>query len=233
MDRDDSIQLSRQIIGQAMSLGASLAGTASIDGLRRTPSHRTAKAVRWPHGAKSVIVLALHHPDQDAALDWWDNRAGRTPGNRALIRVSERLGQWLQEELAITSFPAAYDIKKSGVYLKDAAVLAGLGIIGRNNLLVTPQFGTRVRLRALLTDIDLEKVDPLPFSPCVRCPAPCLQVCPQKALQDGRFERQRCYRQLQKNENDPHRIIDPSSMSYSIVCIKYCRACELACPVSA
>jgi epoxyqueuosine reductase len=232
MGSDNRKQLSAQIIDKAMSFGASLVGIASVDALRRSPSHRIDDGVSWPQAVKSAIVLALHHPHQEASLDWWDNRAGRTPGNRALIRISDQLGQWLQGKWAVNPYPVAYNIEKGGIYLKDAAAIAGLGVIGRNNLLVTPRFGTRVRLRALLIDVELETIDHLTFDPCAGCPAPCIAACPQDALQGGSYEKRRCCRQLEKDENNPHRRMDVSSMTYSIVCIKYCRACELACPVS-
>jgi len=50
--------------------------------------------------------------------------------------------------------------------LKDAAVLAGLGCIGKNNLLLTPEYGSRVRLRAFTIDLVLPSTGPLPFDPC-------------------------------------------------------------------
>jgi epoxyqueuosine reductase len=36
--------------------------------------------------------------------------------------------------------PLQYKVEEAGMFLKDAATLAGLGIIGKNNLLITPEF---------------------------------------------------------------------------------------------
>ena len=66
---------------------------------------------------------------------------------------------------------------------------------------------------------------------CAGCPAPCLEACPQEAFVRGRYDRRRCRRQIEKDQENPYRIMDISSMTYAITCIKYCRACELACPV--
>ena len=72
---------------------------------------------------------------------------------------------------------------------KHAAVAAGLGTIGRNGLLITKQFGPRVRLACLLTDAPLDPT-PIPEDTyCKDCQA-CIRVCPSQALQppkEGEF----------------------------------------------
>lgn len=39
---------------------------------------------------------------------------------------------------------------------KHAAVVAGLGVLGKNTLLITPQFGNRVNLVSIVTDLEIE-----------------------------------------------------------------------------
>lgn len=65
---------------------------------------------------------------------------------------------------------------------KHAAVAAGLGTIGRNGLLVTKEFGPRVRLACLLTDAPLEPTQTLEENFCRDCRA-CIKACPAQALQ--------------------------------------------------
>lgn len=64
---------------------------------------------------------------------------------------------------------------------KTAAVRAGLGWIGRNCLLVTPQYGPAVRISTLLTDAPLDCARPLPEPRCGECRA-CVSACPAQAL---------------------------------------------------
>ncbi len=64
---------------------------------------------------------------------------------------------------------------------KTAAVRAGLGWIGRNCLLVTPQYGPAVRISTLLTDAPLDCAHPLPEQRCGECRA-CVSACPAQAL---------------------------------------------------
>jgi epoxyqueuosine reductase len=233
MPRRRPTQLAQRIISRARLCGVTLAGIAPADALRQSPSHRQGEAADLPPEARSVLVLALAHPAAEPALDWWDQRPGHTPGNRALIRAAGELAAWMEAELHLPARDVPYGIDNGGVFLKDAAALAGLGVIGRNNLLVTPAFGPRVRLRALLLEADLPAAPPLDFHPCEGCPAPCRRACPRQAFGTGAYRRPPCRREMDANEANPYRIQDVSSLTYSIVCVKYCRACELACPVAA
>jgi epoxyqueuosine reductase len=150
---------STRIVRETKRLGATLAGLTSVDALRRSPSyaiyHQSPyydgyQGVTWPDQAKSVLVLALEHPEEEPGLDWWSDKIpGRTPGNGILMRISRQLKEWLGSELGIEASPLAYSIEEGGIFLKDAAVLAGLGVIGRHNLFISPQYGSRLRLRGL------------------------------------------------------------------------------------
>ena len=66
---------------------------------------------------------------------------------------------------------------------RHAAVAAGLGTFGLNNLLLTPQFGPRQRLVSIITDAPLV-ADPLPSTPaCLgRSCSECVKACPAHAL---------------------------------------------------
>ncbi len=65
---------------------------------------------------------------------------------------------------------------------KHVAELAGLGTIGRHSLLITPEFGPRVRLACLLTEASLEPSPLAHKEYCTNCDA-CIQECPVQALQ--------------------------------------------------
>ncbi len=64
---------------------------------------------------------------------------------------------------------------------KHAAKEAGLGSIGRHGLLITPQFGPRVRLACLLTQAEVESSPKSEKDYCLNCDA-CIRVCPAQAL---------------------------------------------------
>lgn len=64
---------------------------------------------------------------------------------------------------------------------KTIAVRAGLGWIGKNCLLVTPEYGPALRLSSLLTDAPLVCGQPIVQSQCGGCDL-CVRHCPARAL---------------------------------------------------
>jgi epoxyqueuosine reductase len=219
------------VVQKALSEGAALAGIASAEAIEQGPSHQTCGRPRWPKGSKAVLVLALAHPSAAAWMDWWDRRPEGTPGNRELDRICRRIMQWLESDGGIGSHLLPYHVEKGGVFLKDSAALAGLGAIGRNNLLITPAFGPRVRLRALWLEQPLTPTGPTEFDPCRGCPAPCLSACPRNAFGGEGYSRVRCTEQMQADVAGRKRVRHPGSGGGRIRAVQYCRACELSCVV--
>ncbi|MFH2035812.1 MAG: hypothetical protein ABIJ45_05360 [Candidatus Zixiibacteriota bacterium] len=70
---------------------------------------------------------------------------------------------------------------------------AGLGWNGRNNLLVTPQYGSQIRLVTVLTNAPLDIDQPLKQD-CGDCYA-CLDACPVGAIDEHQenFNLEKCY----------------------------------------
>jgi epoxyqueuosine reductase QueG len=101
---------------------------------------------------------------------------------------------------------------------KHIARAAGLGWIGRNNLLVNKEFGSRIRLVTLLTDLPLV-IDSPSIKNCGSC-RDCLSVCPAGAIkeQPEEFDHLRCYEQLRIFAKTLH-------FSHNIcgVCVKACK----------
>lgn len=64
---------------------------------------------------------------------------------------------------------------------KYAAVNAGLGWIGKNDVLITEKYGPRVRLSAVLVDYPFETGRKITESGCGSCNR-CVDICPHKAL---------------------------------------------------
>jgi epoxyqueuosine reductase len=176
------------------------------------------------------LVLALAHSEDEPQLDWWGGPGG-TEGNRRLQEISAATKRALLDEFGLCSHVLPYHPWKGGVLLKNAATLAGVGVIGANNLLITPQYGPRVRLKAMLVggvkETGFFPENPV-SSPCDGCPRPCWNACPQEAFASGMYDRSRCVNQMERDEARPPAHQDGVS---AVRYIEYCRACELACPV--
>lgn len=72
---------------------------------------------------------------------------------------------------------------KGVISMRHAAVLAGVGSMGKNTLVINKRFGSMINIGALLTDLDL-KSDPPQEDICLKDCRACLDSCPPKAL-DG------------------------------------------------
>jgi epoxyqueuosine reductase len=282
-------ELTEKIIEKAKSLGAATAGVASVASLKESPSHQLypkigmnldvhwqdtkddaePDAVAWPIDAVSAVVIGVEHNTDKPQLDWWDGRG--TPGNRILIQINKNLSEWIENTLSIKTHKLPYFVSKGGIFLKDAAVMAGLGCIGMNNLVITPGYGPRIRFRALLLDQAAEATGPVDFNPCEGCRQPCRRACPAKAFQNsvysadamgqsllpginGTYDRVTCNVKMEKDiekavmalpaGDNAHREVLQAIGEFEqgiklklqsdkppLYCVKYCRGCELVCPV--
>lgn len=257
-----------EIIKFALESGATLAGIANVEDLKKAPAFTVVSkmpqydgvgtymrgeddkfltGVEWPEGIKSVVVLAYHHPVDDPKLDYWFE-GHNTIGNRKLIGIGKKL-QSIMEEQGIETYAFNYHIEKGGVFLKDSAVVAGLGCIGRNNLLITPEYGPHIRLRAVGLKLDLTSTGPSTYNPCSTCEIKCWEKCGQDAFAKkiyfeanlgrselpgriGNFDRTLCNVQMQLDEENMQLMEIPAiSVEGPINAIKYCRTCEYACPL--
>lgn len=267
MTNQEALWISSAMLSKAREFGADLVGFAAAADLKKAPSFTFAPRmpgasegigsrnnelglkpgeVSWPETAKTVMVIAVHHPEDKPEMDWWFGRVD-PPGNRVLAKVVGDLCTWIPERFGINVFHLPYHVEKGGTYLKDASVLAALGCIGKNNILITPEYGPRVRLRALTLDIELPSTGPSAFDPCKQCSILCRKACPQKAFdhkiysvdiygqdilpgREGVFSRPACNRQMEA-DNETAKEQLANGFKQPIKIIKYCRRCELACPV--
>ncbi len=221
-------KLTGSVIAQALEAGASAAGLVPMELLRGSPSHVVEPVVGWSGKVGSVLVLGLAHPEAEPVLDWWGGPGG-TEGNRRLMGIGNKVIARLSEDHRISAANLPYYANQGGVFLKDAAVLAGLGVIGRNNLFISAEWGPRLRLRGVVLRADFTAGPAQAIDPCQECPAPCLEVCPQGALNEAGFSRPGCMIQMDWDRDHavPVNNPDPGGPEKQA---RHCRACELACP---
>ena len=267
MENSTILSSSSAILKKAKQLGASLAGFANMEDLKAAPSFTFAPKmagagrgvgtregamelapgeVQWPDHGQSILTIAVEHPKEKPEMDWWHGRVSLS-GNKILVNIIKALCEWIPQTFGVGVFHFPYHIEKGGIYLKDAAVMAGLGCIGRNNLVVTPEFGSRVRLRAMILDCQMPSTGPSSYDPCKLCGNLCWKACPQKAFakqiytpgaygqsilpaRDGVYSRATCNIQMEKNI-DRAKEESVEGFDNPVKILKYCRNCELSCPV--
>ncbi len=95
-----------------------------------------------------------------------------------------------------TNGPTEYDSGtqrwRNIISAKHAAEAAGLGEIGKNTLLITPEYGNMVWISVILTELELEpdKINEHAF--CNDCNL-CVEICPVQALGEPDMEQTKCW----------------------------------------
>ena len=143
--------------------------------------------------------------------------------NTFLDQVALRVGNYIQKKGFLSlPIPASQiiDWEKLSAHAshRKLGVLAGLGWIGRNNLLVNKELGSQFRLVTILTDMPLEP-DESTKENCGRCQL-CVKICPAQAIKDdpADFEHKKCFAKLK--EFQKQRQVD----SYVCgICVNVCQ----------
>ncbi len=184
-----------QIKQKARELGADLVGIA--DGAKLDTRHIT------EHDGGRVIVLGVRTQAGSSRILPWNDRNKYYNDELSLTfleEVSLELVYWLED----AGYPAIIvppthvdpwrydgDPKKHQstlLSMPHAAVEAGLGTLGLNLQLLTPQYGPRVILTAVLSSLDVECDRPMTEALCLgpEC-GRCLKACPGDVI--GHWER--------------------------------------------
>lgn len=169
----------------AKFLGASLVGIAEYEPkwiYSSLYNFSTKESVpsQFPFQIKNVIVLALEI-DYDACLTSPSliSCAATGLGYSHMAEVGKKLATFIRM-LGYNAIPSGNDIALS----IPIAVQAGLGEVGRNGMLITPEYGPRVRLLKIFTDLPLQTDKPITFGVsqfCMKC-RKCSQSCPASAI---------------------------------------------------
>lgn len=178
------MELNRQLRDLLSGMGADLVGFGNVSGLA-------------PDGYKTAVVAAIALPPE--IID--EIPAGPTPAyvdtyngyNRRLDEMSDAAAALLEQagwrtlSMNRDHSPWSRETMASPFPHKTSATRAGLGWIGKCALLVTPEFGSAVRITVTLTDAPLEVAEPITRSRCGDCTA-CMEACPGKAVQGTLWE---------------------------------------------
>ena len=139
--------------------------------------------IRLPKQYRFAVVMAIEMDYDKFVTSDIEASAATGLGYSKMAFVSSLLAQFIRN-LGYQALPCGNDTALS----VPLAVDAGLGELGRNGLLVTPQFGPRVRICKVLTDLPLEPDKPIDFGVqeyCEKCKK-CLENCPAGAISEDK-----------------------------------------------
>lgn len=185
--------LTQKIFDQAKSLGADLVGACSIEQMAKYPN-ATAEIEKIDPQAKSFLVYACRMVSSSISSAEQNIRIAQF-STRLIYDELSRIGFSLMRKLDDMGFsaspiptylpvPMLKETKGmiAELSLRHVAYEAGLGVIGKNLLLLTREFGPRVRFGAILTSAPLESGKPATENFCTECDL-CVEACPVHALE--------------------------------------------------
>lgn len=203
MAATDALTSATEVKALAKSLGADLVGIASADVLNAFPPdplHPQTPERISPH-CRSVIVLACRIPvavfraKAAAAVQYMDMMV-----LRRMDVIAHKLAQAL-ERAGHPSFTTAaqetdWDYKNASygrLSTRHLGIEAGLGTFGLEVNILTPEFGPRIYLTGVLTEMELEADSPIREQVCIgeSC-SRCLYSCPTDAVKHFGIDKRRC-----------------------------------------
>lgn len=136
-----------------------------------------------------VVDAIQIHDDSNALKNYWFHVYQEV--NPLVNTIALRIGHLIEERgYKALQVPASHTVATANfrgiLSHKIAAHLAGLGWIGKSCLLVTPDYGTRLRWGTLLTDAPLKPDRQFRGKGCGGCKL-CVDNCPAGALKDRPF----------------------------------------------
>jgi ferredoxin len=190
-----SSELTKKLLSIARQMEADLFGVADLSPVKEYVIAQGgerlglfSRAVAIGIGLSNTVVDQINPllPADFSLYGWHVYKAVSPVVDNIAFQLAREIQRCGFEALAIPTSQFRQPGDRVGLFShKLAAHLAGLGWIGKNGLLITPQHGPRVRLATILTDCPLDAGTRVDGS-CGNC-RQCVDVCPVDALSGVEF----------------------------------------------
>lgn len=217
------IQLQTELKTLAKNYGASLVGFCQLNPAPLVSQKQLTFAISIAVKLPDAILQTI---DGAPSFMYFQNYRA---ANALLDQIALRLSAFLEEN-GYAAFPiaASQSLGKNNPYRgvfphKTAAVLSGLGFVGKSGLFLSEKYGSKVRLATILTNLPLQAELPIIENGCGNCTL-CQKACPAGAIfgtlptTDGErnFDPEKCSHYMKEHFQDVGRG------SVCGVCIKVC-----------
>jgi len=198
-----------EVKARARALGADLVGIAAAKTLNAFPPDP-----RWPQTperisphCRSVVVIAQHIPAgafrcrSNIPVQYMDMLVLRKM-DKIAFRLAGELEQAGHPSCIVPAQETEWTYKRASYGLlstRHLGVEAGLGTLGLEVNLLTPEFGPRVYLTGILTGLELEPDAPVTEQVCIgeSC-SRCLHACPADAVLHFGIDKRSCATEAQE-----------------------------------
>ncbi len=201
MDKAAREKNTRDLKAFALGLGFDLFGVADVTALRSDfqlePETRDRFGLAVSLGKRLSDAVLDDIQDRPTPIYFHHYRQMNFFLDRGALLVADEIQKRGHRPLAIAASQIIdWEKQRAHVSHKHVGRAAGLGWLGRNNLLVNPELGAHFRLVTVLTDMPLVPAAPLDRD-CGACRA-CAAACPAGAIKETReaFDHQACYETL-------------------------------------
>lgn len=213
----------------ALNAGANLVGFSKAENFGDAPEGFRPTDIM--PGVKSVIAIGKA---LSAGTVYSDNKAIYTAQGEVVVReldvIASKVAFFIEEHggSAVpipTDAPYFYwdEERQHGMGIlshRHIAEKAGLGVIGKGALLITPEYGSRITLVTVLSNIDVTDDAPKHKVLCPPSCHKCLDACPAQALSgNGSVIQKNCRSHVGTKSSRGHELTN-------------CWNCRLVCPLS-
>jgi len=162
------------------NLGASLVEFADLSKIDALSRKNMAYGIAFAIKIKPSIILGINEGPTKEYYEEYNKI------NKTLDYIAVSCGKYISDKgynaIGQTStYVTSNDNLTTSLPHKTVATRAGLGWIGKNALLITPKYGSAIRISSVLTDMPLITSDPINESKCRQCNK-CVEACPASAI---------------------------------------------------
>lgn len=188
-----------------LDLGADVVGFAAAADYK---SERTPALDTMLPGVKSLVVLGYReNHGSNESENMRIAMGGRLAGMDFALANNYQMTRFIEKKTKTKAAPVApsYPLNMeppvmgmfADVSLRHAAFAAGLGNFGRNNLIISPEYGSQIVFTAILTQLPLLSDPQVTDELCNEC-GQCVDSCPAGALaEEGKTDMLKCLKTSQ------------------------------------